>query len=227
MYLVVKDHKKEPGKSRPIVTGNSGNTWGLSNSVSNLLESVANSINTDFESISSEEMLHTVKESNKKIAEHLEQWREKRLAKLRCKTCKYREEQTTHICAEHCQQGDALGQDQDKEHTMETKYDCDACGREWRSRMEEDCEECGPGIYWEDQEVCLIGLDVGALFPSMKSTTTGKIIRQHVLKSKLKIDGFDWREGARYIVINKKYTGDLGCIWKVLPWCRKVQGTAP
>ena len=44
MYVVYKDHKKEPGKSRPIVTGCSGNTRGLNNSVSNLLESVANTI---------------------------------------------------------------------------------------------------------------------------------------------------------------------------------------
>ena len=59
MYIVYKDHKKEPGKSRPIVTGNSGNTRGLSNSVSNLLESVANSIPNNFESISSEGMLYS------------------------------------------------------------------------------------------------------------------------------------------------------------------------
>ena len=49
MYVVYKDHKKEPGKSRPIVTGCSGNTRGLSNSVSNLLESVANTIENRFE----------------------------------------------------------------------------------------------------------------------------------------------------------------------------------
>ena len=44
MYIVYKDHKKEPGMSRPIVTGNSGNTRGLSNSVSDLLESIANTV---------------------------------------------------------------------------------------------------------------------------------------------------------------------------------------
>ena len=76
MYLVVKVHKKEKGKSRPIVTGNSGNTRGLSNSVSNLLESEANTIiNNNFESISSEDMLHTAKESNKVVEEHLKNWR--------------------------------------------------------------------------------------------------------------------------------------------------------
>ena len=93
--------------------------------------------------------------------------------------------------------------------------------------MEKDCSECGPGLYWEDQEIVLLGLDVVALFPSMQSRNTGKIIRQYVLQSPLKIDGFDWREGARYIVINKEYTGDLKCIWNVLPWRRETNGTAP
>ena len=73
----------------------------------------------------------------------------------------------------------------------------------------------------------MLGLYVVAFFPSMQSANTGKIIRQHVLKSPLKIEGFDWKEGARYIVINKQYTVDLKCIWNVLPWQRKVQGTAP
>ena len=57
---------------------------------------------------------------------------------------------------------------------MESKYDCDKCGQEWRERMETDCEKCGPGIFWEDQEICLIGLDVVALFPSMQSSPLAK-----------------------------------------------------
>ena len=57
MYVVVKDHKKEPGESRPIVTGCSGNTRGLSNSVSNFIESIATTIENKFECISSEDML--------------------------------------------------------------------------------------------------------------------------------------------------------------------------
>ena len=46
IYVAYKDHKKEPG-----------NTRGLSNSVSNFLESVANCIENRFECISSEDML--------------------------------------------------------------------------------------------------------------------------------------------------------------------------
>ena len=57
LWLAYKDHKKEKGKSRPIATGCTSNTRGLSNSVSNFLESVANSQTSKFESISSEDML--------------------------------------------------------------------------------------------------------------------------------------------------------------------------
>ena len=40
MYLSYKDHKKPPGKTRPIATGCTSNTLGLSNSVSQLIESL-------------------------------------------------------------------------------------------------------------------------------------------------------------------------------------------
>ena len=92
---------------------------------------------------------------------------------------------------------------------------------------QKECTDCGEGLYWEDHEVCLLGLDVVALFPSMKSLTTGRIVRDHVLRSPLKIEGFNWRQGARYIVVNKRYTGDLKCLWNVLPWKRKTGGTMP
>ena len=68
MYVVYKDHKKDPGESRPIVTGCSGHTRGLSNSVANFLESVADSISNRFECISSEDMLSNTKKANKIIA---------------------------------------------------------------------------------------------------------------------------------------------------------------
>ena len=64
-------------------------------------------------------------------------------------------------------------------------------------------------------------------FPSMQSASTGRIIREHVRKSPLKINGFDWRQGARYIVVNRKYTGDLDCLRDILPWKRNKGSTAP
>ena len=52
--------------------------------------------------------------------------------------------------------------------------------------------ECGDGLYWEDQEICLLGLDVVALFPSMKSEQTGKIIRHTVMTSPIKIESINF-----------------------------------
>ena len=54
-----------------------------------------------------------------------------------------------------------------------------------------------------------------------------KIIRKHVLLSPIKIEGFCWKQGARYVVVNKRYTGELACLWGVLPFRRKDKGTAP
>ena len=46
-------------------------------------------------------------------------------------------------------------------------------------------------------------------------------------KSDIIFEGFDYKQGTRYIVINKHYTGNLKPIWNVLPWRKKVGGTAP
>ena len=141
MYLVVKDQKKDPGESRPIVTGCSGNTRGLSNSVSNFLESVANSIESNFERISSEDMLSNTKKANKEVEDLIRTWRNLRLSKFNCNKCAYNEENISD-----CQSCHEEGVD-NKIMKMENKYDCDDCGREWRDQMELECEECGD---WRD-----------------------------------------------------------------------------
>ena len=56
MYLLLKDHK-EGEKTRPIVTGCTSDTLGMSNSVASVLEAVAASEENPFESISSEDMI--------------------------------------------------------------------------------------------------------------------------------------------------------------------------
>ena len=105
------------------------------------------------------------------------------------------------------------------------------CGKmdtpETKEKLKEDCYECGPGIHDEDKETYLIGSDVVALFPSIKSMSTGLIVRKRVEKSNLKFPGFKYRQGARYIVMNEKYTGDLLGLRSVLPRRRKRQGSTP
>ena len=65
MWLALKDHKAG-GKSRGIVTGCSSNTKGLSNSVSDVLEAVANSENDPYKVRSGVDMLARVHKANKK-----------------------------------------------------------------------------------------------------------------------------------------------------------------
>jgi hypothetical protein len=56
MYIMYKDHKK----SRPVVKGCNSNTRGMSNCVSDLLESVNKANKSPYEVISGEDMLAEV-----------------------------------------------------------------------------------------------------------------------------------------------------------------------
>ena len=73
--------------SRALVASN---TLGLSNSISNLLESVANCNEGGFESISGEDMLSTIKESDRKVPEIRKKWEARRNKKMEidCENCK-------------------------------------------------------------------------------------------------------------------------------------------
>ena len=66
LYLQMKDHKSGQ-KSRGIVSGWDSYTSGLSNMISELLESVANGVINPYEVISSEDMLAKVQECNKML----------------------------------------------------------------------------------------------------------------------------------------------------------------
>ena len=74
LYMMHKDHKEKDGEVRPTATGNTSNTWGFSNSVSDLLESAANSEPDPYELISSEDMLARSKVGNEKIKKWREEW---------------------------------------------------------------------------------------------------------------------------------------------------------
>jgi hypothetical protein len=66
MYLTVKDHK-ESLAWRKVVSGCDSDTLGLSNSVSELLEAVCNSLEEPYEVISSEDMLACVVDCNRRL----------------------------------------------------------------------------------------------------------------------------------------------------------------
>ena len=78
-------------------------------------------------------------------------------------------------------------------------------------------DECGKSWVREDYSMCIIGNDVVSLFPNMDSVTTGKIVREEVENSTMKIEGFNVKMGLIYIAMNEEYTGDLEPIRDLLP----------
>ena len=88
LYLTHKDHKKEPGKTRPIGTANCSNTRGFANCVSDLLEALANCEENSYEVISSEDLLSSTKEHNNEVVEMKKVLAQKVARKLECMKCK-------------------------------------------------------------------------------------------------------------------------------------------
>ena len=68
LYLLLKD-LKDGDKTRPVVTGCTSNTLGMSNNTASVLEDVAATEEDTFESISSEDMLAKTKDYNKNVIE--------------------------------------------------------------------------------------------------------------------------------------------------------------
>ena len=78
-----KDHKRDGGY-RPVVSGCTSNTLGLSNMLSDVVESLCQSVREPFEIISSEDLLARIEGFNREIAAKLEiepsyDWRNKYL----------------------------------------------------------------------------------------------------------------------------------------------------
>ena len=92
LYLSYKDHKKEPGKTRPTATACSSDTLALSNSVSLLVESLANTEEEKREVISAENLLYHTKVHNKEIRRMREEYRKKKRKKEECRKCNPTEE---------------------------------------------------------------------------------------------------------------------------------------
>ena len=241
LYLSYKDHKAEPGKTRPIATGCSSNTLALSNSVSSLVEALANAEEEKREVISTEDLIYNTKEHNVEVRRMRKRYKEMRIRKLRCgahhpteRAHRSDEEVTYRAPTEEVLQPTERDDDGEEDIRDEEELDIEIKRLEEgtdktgvKERILKECEECGPPIEEEMERMCLLGLDVVALFPSMSAKKTGEIVRRRIMKSKMRFTGFDWRRGAAYIVINKHLTSSIGSLWKILPYRRKVGGTQP
>ena len=72
------------GKTRPIATGCTSNTLALSNSVSSLIESLANAEEQKFEVISTEDLIYNVKQHDKEVEKIRIELKKRKVRKIRC-----------------------------------------------------------------------------------------------------------------------------------------------
>ena len=217
LYLAYKDHKTEPGKTRPIGTANTSNTRGFANAVSDLLEAVANSITNSHEVISSEDMLHHANNHNKKIEKEEEKSKITKLKKINCKKCKV----WSLLCLDH--QGEnnptnnptksppeseeltCIDKEKEVKEILDTILDivasCTVCMNLRDEKIRTDCEDCG-GAYQKQEKWVLIGMDAVSLFPSLSASNTGKIVKRRVENCEMEIESFNWKKAILYIKIN-------------------------
>ena len=151
MFLQLKDHKAKLD-SRAIVTANSSNTVGLSNICSELMESIADAVNSPTEVNSSEDMLSRIHQCNK---------------------------------------------------DLET--------------LKKQKEERGEKLTQDEMDIYLLGADVIALFPSMTSQRTGKIVRDQATASPIQFEGLNYREMARYAAVCEHLTSGVDEVRRLLP----------
>ena len=250
LYLTHKDHKKDPGKTRPIGTANCSNTRGFANCVSDLLEALANSEEESYEVISSEDLISSTKEHNVKVEGMKTEVMTSRKRKLECTYCK-----TWRIRCRNCVEETVVDcveeHDTDKEKTLtemtleiveeviemieETRNDhkrqkvegCEECKEEIKKAMKENCKFCGDGIDYEIPRMALVGMDAVALFPSLTGKKTAKLVRETAEKTTMLIDGFDWRRGMIYVRMNKQLTTIRKEMRRFLPIRKSLKGTEP
>ena len=65
------------------------------------------------------------------------------------------------------------------------------------------------------------------LFPAMQSANSGKIVRKRFEKSDMKVHGFKYNHGLRYIKMNPELTSELEEIEHLLPKRRSKGGKVP
>ena len=78
----------------------------------------------------------------------------------------------------------------------------ECCGAEIKAELRTNCEECGPPLE-KRQEFSVLGSDVKALYPSITSENTGRIVREKFENSRVQREGFCWKKGLAYISMNK------------------------
>ena len=89
------------------------------------------------------------------------------------------------------------------------KGGCKDCEEVLKNSYREDCNKCGPGMSTTLPKLIFVGMDAVALFPSLSGKRTSRIVRKRLLKSKIKLEGFNWKKGMVYIKNNKALTSGI------------------
>ena len=220
LTLLYKDHKLG-NKTRPVASGNESFNLGLSNGVSELLESVFRAIRHPYSVISSEDMLARVSRFNE------EKKHEKTLEDITS---------TTHTGVEDDDEELKTGDHASKttiphqlEATVATGTDSEGLGNEDHTSKTTIPPKVKATVPTEiDEEILsLVGSDVIALFPSITADNTGKIIREQIIRSEIKLEGLDTEKARAYIVINKDEITDIEDLENILPIRKSNHGTSP
>ena len=227
LSLLYKDHKTG-NKTRPVASGNESFNLGLSNGVSEVMESVSKSMKNPYSVISSEDMLARVRKYNEVIERKKEEWLIMKGLRLACNECNILEQQ----CNQHIKEDKfhelIKEENWDKiKDAIENSFENQCCGETAYKVMKTDCKSCGKGITKEKMTMCLVGSDVIALYPSLSARNTGRIIKERIEKSNIKFEGFDDKKGRVYVVLNKDLAGNLEELKGLLPWRVTNKGTTP
>ena len=151
--MMHKDHKVEPEKGRAVATAISSNTTGLSNAVSDYVESLANSIKNPVEVISTEDMLNRTEEHNEEVREMIREYEESRDEKLKCTRCRIVEARC-RTCADVVKPYRCPKQNECDSRSLSDNQEPDdyleACMPSERKSQDEHLEAQMPGWTWEE-----------------------------------------------------------------------------
>ena len=98
---------------------------------------------------------------------------------------------------------------------MEKMMRCTKYCQRIRNKLLTDRPDCGVEWAKDDYELCLVGNEMVALFPSLNSKRSGEIVREETEMFLIKIPNFNYKLGSRYIKMNEQYSGNLATLSSV------------
>ena len=209
LTLLFKDHK-QGNKTRPVASGNESYNLGLSNSISELMESVARAKKHPYSVISSEDLLARVTGYNNNNSSG--------------ESKKSEEAELENVSKTPTEGGNAIAStvEESKKPEKAELENVSTAPTEGGNAIASTVEDSKKS----EKPHSLVGSDVVALFPSIKADNTGKIVRKQIEESEVVFEGFDNKKGRAYIKINEDEI-NVEDIKHLLPKRKAKTGTTP